>query len=233
MDGMAFAKQAKEIIESDLEPDLAEALMIAVGWSYPDLFQQQSNAALPKELLLEEFNRGRGPAVTRAMAETARRFGVPIESLRLDCNGQTKLLFKVGRVILIQEPIREFGAAPAAADYKRKLAALHSDLRQLELDLGDRPPRNSNWSGYVLAVLLHGPRGAGFSREDCALGEVMLGVPDAAYEGWTLRLDLHDLAMFGRQSSAPAIPAPEMPATTQPDLVVVRRRKPAAKKDSA
>jgi hypothetical protein len=140
----------------------------------------------------------------------------------LDCNGQHKLLVKAGRVILIQEPILTLEAHPSAADYKMQLADMHGFVRQLELDLGDRPHRILDWSGCVLGVLLHGPAGRKFDRSQKSLGTVMLAVPDAGYSRWILRLNLHSIAMFGR-----SVPTKEdhQENLVQGDNVVVTSKK--------
>ena len=39
------------------------------------------------------------------MKRTAIKHGVPIDIIRLESNGQNKLLLKVGRLLLLQEPI--------------------------------------------------------------------------------------------------------------------------------
>ena len=49
----------------------------------------------------------------------------------------------------------------------------------------------------------------------------MLGVPDAAYRNWTLRLDLHQIAMFGGRVAA----ASEAEQPSQRDKVVITPEK--------
>jgi hypothetical protein len=84
------------------------------------------------------------------MKRAAVQHGVPFEFMRLECNGQSKLLLKAGRVILIQEPIDTLQDEPKVADYKIQLASVHGLICQLELDLGDRVQRIHDWSGCVL-----------------------------------------------------------------------------------
>jgi len=112
-------------------------------------------------------------------------------------------LVKVGRVVLIQEPILELSEKPRASDYKRVLASTYGIVRQLELNLGDQPRRILDWSGNVLAVFLHGASGRGFTRDHKRLGGLMLGVPDDEYASWVMRLDLHQIAMFGFDQAIP------------------------------
>ena len=91
---------------------------------------------------------------------------------------------------------------PRVADYKKQIAETHSLVQQLELDLGDRPVQD--WSGSVMAVLLHAPAGPRFERSHKALGGLLLGVPDASYTHWVIRFDFHRLAMFGEPTTAEA-----------------------------
>lgn len=194
------ADRAREIVLSDLDPAFLRALCIEMAWQYADAYRDlAADPALDDHYGLQELASRRAGGATRAMARAARIHGVPAEFRRLDCNGQRKLLLKAGRVVLIHEAFTALGEAPRAAEYKRQLADLHGFVRQLELDLGDQPHRIRDWSGCVLAVLLHGSAGSRFTKEHCALGGLMLGVPDAAYRNWVLRLDLHQIAMFGRE----------------------------------
>ncbi len=117
------------------------------------------------------------------------RHGVPHEFIRLECNRQDKLLVKAGRVILIRESILTLEDPPKPADYKLSLAGIHGLISQLELALGDKYQRRiRDWSGCVLAVLLHGVSGHGFTRQHRTLGSLMLGVTDDMYSQWVLRL---------------------------------------------
>jgi len=50
----------------------------------------------------------------------------------------------------------------------------------------------------------------------------MLAIPDAGYENWIVRLDLHDLAMFGGMRAD--IAASEYGQSIQEDRVIVRRK---------
>lgn len=223
--------QARQFVLHDLDPEFVETALIALAWEYDDLFTRLvGDGGLDDGYREEEFNERRGDCAVRALVRAARRHGVPFEFRRLDCNGQSKLLLKAGRVILIQEPIRSLSDHPAVADYKRDLADLHGFVRQLEFDFGDQPHRIRDWSGCVLAVLLHGSVGEKFTADHKVLGHAMLGIPDAAYQQWVLRLDLHTIAMFGTGS-------PERRSTqsnaVQTDNVVVTPKKRNASKDTA
>jgi hypothetical protein len=215
------SEQAHEVLRTDLDPEFVRDLAVEVGWQYADLHARLAqNPALDDAYRDELFGRQRGDAVVEAMARVATVHGVPFNMRRLECNGQAKLLVKAGRVVIIQEPFIEIGEAPRASFYKRQLADLHGIVRQLELDLGDQPHRIHDWSGCVLAVLLHGQAGPSFTREHRALGGLMLGVPDAAYGQWILRVDLHQVAMLGGTATIPATTAESQPAL-QPDRVIV------------
>ena len=147
---------------------------------------------------------------------------------------QAKLHAKVGRVILIQQPMVSLSDHPRTSDYKVGLAESNSLTLQYELDLGDQPHRIRERSGCILGVLLHGCSGPRFIREHKGLGGLMLGVPDAAYESWILRLDLHRIAMFGLDDvpaagCSAASPGPSDPAVQTDDVQVTLKRKGRAR----
>jgi len=168
-----------------------------MGWAYADLHDDLS--AIGDEAYAQEaFARRRGDVAVKALLRAAKQYGIPYEFKYLPCNGQSKLIARIGRVVMIQEPILTLDEDPRVSEYKRELADSHGLIRQLELDLGDRPVRNADWSGCVLAVMLHGAAGSRFTAEHKALGALMLAVPDASYRNWVLRLDLHSMAMEGR-----------------------------------
>jgi hypothetical protein len=220
----------------DLDPDFIESLAIGVAWGYSTLHDEiATEPGLPEDLRLEQFGRRRGFVVARALKRAADQHDIPYDFMRLDCNGQNKLLVKVGRVILIQEPILTTSDHPKVSDYKIKLASVHGLTHQSELDLGDRRRRIQDWSGCVLGVLLHGASGPNFSQKHRMLGSLMLGISDAAYSQWMLRADLHQIAMYGRG----AIPrshiiasAPEA-TESQPDNVIVTPKKKASDRGRA
>lgn len=190
--------QLREILYRDLDAEFLETVSIAVAWEYSALFDRVADdATMNDHYRNEEFASERGHSAVKALVHAARKHRVPYDYWSLDCNGQRKLLVKAGRVILLQEPILTPFDGPRTADYKVELAATHSVVRQLELDLGDIPHRELDWSGCVLAVVLHGARGHSFTREHKTLGGLSLAVPDGNYEEWLLRIDLHQLAMHG------------------------------------
>ena len=222
--GVSELDRLKDIVTNDIDREFLEALSIAVGWEYYSLYEElASNRGLTDELRDEEFGRRRGFCVARALAATATRFKVPVEQRRLNYNGQHKTIAQAGRVLIIQESIVGLLDRPKVADYKRSLAEVHGAVRQLELDLGDKPYAVSDWSGCVLCVLLHGAAGPRFTQPHRMLGGLFLAVPDASYSQWVLRLDLHRLAMFG--SEKPEVAEPAAAEGNQPDLVVVTRKK--------
>lgn len=212
-----------DILRDDLDPDFIKSLSIAIGWEYAEGYRTlAADEFLSEPLKNEEFGRRRGGFAIRAMAKSAAKHSIPYNFRRLDCNGQDKILIKAGRVIVIQESILTITDHPHIADYKRELADVHALVRQLELELGDQPKRITDWSGCILAVLLHAPAGPNFTEAHRSLGALMLAVPDTAYLSWVLRLDLHRIAMYG-------FPTPEaMPSETTPiqrDNVIVTPKK--------
>lgn len=214
---------AADILRDDLDPDFIKTLAIAIGWEYAEGYRVlAADEFLSEPLKNEEFARRRGGFAIRALARSAAKHGIPFNFRRLDCNGQDKILVKAGRVIIIQESIHTLADHPHVADYKRELADVYALVRQLELELGDQPRRITDWSGCILAALLHAPAGPHFTEAHRSLGALMLAVPDTAYRNWVHRLDLHRIAMYG-------FPTPEIvPANTFPiqrDEVVVTSKK--------
>ncbi|NPU14976.1 hypothetical protein HL666_29795 [Bradyrhizobium sp. 83002] len=192
-------EQIEEVVQNDIDPDFLKSVCILMGWAYPDLFAELvAIHGVDDAYAQETFARRRSEAAVLALVRAARLHGIPYEYKRLSCNGQSKLLLRIGRVVLMQEPILTLSDEPRVSDYKQELADSHGLIRQLELDLGDRPVRNSDWSGCVLAVMLHGSAGPRFTSEHKSLGALMLAVPDAHYSQWVLRLDLHTMATEGR-----------------------------------
>jgi len=227
----SFEDQARSTMLRDLDPDFVEKIAVGLGWRYNALYEElAADETLDDYSREEHFNRRRAECARRALASAAQQHGVPYEHRRLSCNGQTKLLVKAGRVILIHEPICSIDDHPAIADYKRELSDVHGFVRQLELDLGDQPNRIRDWSGCVLGVVLHGAAGPGFDRRHKSLGRTMLAVPDADYTHWVMRVDLQKIAMFGR-----AVPRDEPnKRPTQEDQVVVtpKRRNSSAEAET-
>ncbi|CDX60986.1 hypothetical protein MPL1032_310025 [Mesorhizobium plurifarium] len=224
----SLLQQTHEILRFDLNPDFVETLAIEVAWRYDRLYEElRDDDALPLELKLTEFAARRANCAIRAMVLAAQQHGVPYSFRSLECNGQQKILLKMGRIVLIQEPFLELSDAPRIADYKRELAETHGLIRQLELNLGDVPNRDLDWSGSILAVLLHGASGPRFTRRDRALGGLMLAVPDGDYATWVARLDLYRIAMLGLEKarfSTDGDPG-ATPSSDQKDEVVVRLKK--------
>lgn len=191
------------MVRGDLNPDFIETTAVNIGWEYHQLFETlAADPSLTDDVREEEFNRRRGFCAVKALSAAALKHGVPYEFRRLCCNGQKKLLVKAGRVIILQESILSLADRPKPADYKLELSQVHATVRQLELPLGDRPQRITDWSGCFLGALLHGATGPRFTEKHKMLGGLSLGFPDAAYGQWVLRLDLHDIAMFGRGKSS-------------------------------
>lgn len=213
-----------EILAHDLDPEALQSVAIAVGWAYHSLYEGlKQNVALTNDMRLEMFARQRSDEVMKALAEVASRLQIPFDFKRLPCNGQNKLIIKMGRVLFMQEPLLALGDAPRVSDYKLEMAETYGLVRQLELDLGDDPKRMLDWGGQVFAVLLHGAYGTKFTREHRKLGALSLAVPSAQYDRWVTRIDLSKIALDGTMS----IPStrPETSRTGQEDQVFARVRK--------
>ncbi|MCP3460653.1 hypothetical protein [Bradyrhizobium sp. CCGUVB23] len=219
-----FLERARSIVLRDLDPDYVEKIVVELGWQYDELYEELADDSTQFDHSREEeFNRRRADCAKRAIARACQQHGIPFEYHRLACNGQHKLLAKAGRVILIQEPIQTLDDHPAVADYKVELSDVHGFVRQLELDLGDQPGRIRDWSGCVLAVLLHGAAGPKFNRDHKSLGRAMLAVPDAAYSHWVTRLDLQTIARFGR--GLPNADDRDIQSTQEDQVVVTPKRR--------
>lgn len=207
--------RVQEIVSHDLDPEFVGSLSNQMAWEYHRLYESLAGEpSLPDVYRNEEFGGQRNLRAVRAIAEAAKKHRVPFKFRRLECNGQRKLLIKSGRVMLIQEPMSSLTDHPRISDYKRKMAESCGFVRQLEFDFGDQPSRIHDWSGCVLSVVLHGSSGARFTREDKTLGGLMLAVPDATYQSWVMRLDLHRLAMFGFDGARPFEARPTAGTTT-------------------
>lgn len=190
------------IVQNDLDPEFIETVLKQLPWEYNRLFGELSkDRQLNEDQRTEEYNKRRGLCATEALIFACDRHKVPYERMRLHYNGQTKLLVRMGRIIMLQEAIDAFGDPLKSADYKVELASTSSTCRQLEFDFGDGRLRHREWSGCILAVLLHKPAGTQFTKEHKQLGGVALGIPDAGYTHWTRRFDLMEIAMFGRRGA--------------------------------
>jgi hypothetical protein len=213
---------SRKILAHDIDPQFLESFSLALAWEYDRLYEDlRARAELPVPLKQEQFAERRGSCAVNALLKACKKHGVPFNFRKLDCNGQHKLLVKIGRVVLIQEPMLELTEKPRAADYKRELAGTHGLIRQLELNLGDQPSRILDWSGDLLGVILHGCSGPKFSRDHCSLGGLMLAIPDSAYSMWVMRLDLQQVAMFGLLATDVSADAKTQPsAGVQTDNVV-------------
>ncbi len=185
----------------DIDPEFVLSFAKDLAWRYSQLYDElKHDDTLSLEYKKEVFARRRVECAVRSLSYAAKMHGVPYEFRKLTCNGQRKILLKMGRVVLIQEAMRFPTDAPRASDYKRELADAYGLIRQLELDLGDQPHKIRDWGGEVLGVVLHGAAGLNFTREDRELGFLLLGVPDAAYSQWVIRLDFHEIAMWGAEA---------------------------------
>lgn len=232
MDRMAV--ELDEILIGDLDPEIAEFIAMRLAWEYSLAYDRLvDDPLLTDEERQEKFALGRGDCAVRAMRAAAKRFGIPWEVQRLSCNGQHKLLLRIGRLILIQETMQTRFDAPEAAQYKVELARLHGTVRQLEFDFGDGRFRSQDWSGCHLAVLLHAAAGPKFTREHKKLGALMLGLPDSKYESWVRRIDLYEVAMYGRAGDTSASTSTPQDKLHQEDRVVVTPKRKNTKKDRA
>lgn len=192
-----FSSEAAEILRDDFGAELLEQISVRMRHEYEKLRERAEKETLPPAVAETRFLMDRSRAAENAISVAMEVAGLPCGFRRLPCNGQQKLLAKIGRVLLIQEPLSAVGARPQAAEYKRQLARVHSAARQLELDLGDRPHQNVDWSGDVLAVLLHGHGRLPSDGGRLGLASLRLAVPDADYRNWIVNLPLERISVWG------------------------------------
>src|SRR4051812_5275268 len=96
----------REIVAHDLDADFIKSLSIAIAWEYSRLYESlDDDPTLTNEYRHEEFAKRRALCAVKALAGAAKKHGVPYNFRRLDCNGQSKILVKAGRLVLIQEPM--------------------------------------------------------------------------------------------------------------------------------
>lgn len=229
------ADDINQALLHDLDPEIIEFLAKRLAWEYDGSYERlkQDNHLTDGERQ-ERYSDDRGACAVRAMEHTAERFGIPKEVLRLPCNGQHKVMLKIGRLILIQETMQTRFDDPQVAAYKVKLARMHGIVRQLEFDFGDGYFRPQEWSGCHLGVLLHAPVGPKFTRDHKMLGALMLGLPDALYQSWVRRIDLYEVAMYGLSGEAPP-PAPSTRYDNLPQedrVVVTLKRRNSRRNES-
>lgn len=222
-------EQSHHVLEHDVDPDFLATVAKNLGWEYPLLFEEiASDSLIPLEMKPEAYAKRRSDCATKALVAACEKHGVPYELRRLACNGQRKLLVKIGRVVIIQEPMLERDEEPRASDFKRELVAATGFVEQYELDFGGHPQRIRDWTGSVVTVLLHAPAGPKFTLEHRSLGAIMLGLPNDRYDDWLMRLDLHRIALFGFDAEADGVfPMSEKlaPAVQKDEVRVKLRRK--------
>ncbi|WP_186395736.1 hypothetical protein [Stappia sp. TSB10GB4] len=220
---------AHETLEHDIDPDFLASVGKNLAWEYPSLFERiNKDPAIPEELKAEIYSKQRAYCAVKSLLFACKIHGVPYEFRTLSCNGQKKLLVKIGRIVVIQEPMLEVLEPPRTSNYKRQLVSATGFVQQIEMDFGDSYRRIIDWSGSLVAVLLHAPAGPKFTLEDRSLGAFMLGVPNESYTGWLMRLDLHRVAVFGFDAMTDGVVEPratEAPVVQKDNVVVkVRRR---------
>ncbi len=217
-------------LASDVDPNFFRALSVAITWAYQDLYEWIDDAGyVDVGRKKQDFGLQRSIAVESAIIRVCKEHGVPFEWKRLECNGQSKLMVLCGRVILIHEAMKLGVKGPYVADYKRSLSSTYNVTRQLELDLGDIPGKVNDWSGEVLATLLHGHAGSLFTKEQRALGVLRVAVADGSYDSWVVNQDITEFAVEGRGASI--IGTRDADALVQPDRTKVILRQQAKRKD--
>lgn len=214
---------------ANLSKEFIEAVESRLHWEYSSSFDDAERRGQVHicdrpdpiaEALLERHMRTRSSFGMIAMTTAAIDVGADVEHLLLT-NGQRKPVVRIGCFCFIAETMYDLSHKPAFAAYKQGLAQANSAIRQLELDLGDRPVYTSDWTGCHLGVLLHGCRGDAFTRTGTDLSMFRIGFPNAAYDSWIWNKDV----ISGQVSDELGwIKAPVGKPPKQHDKVAVRWR---------
>lgn len=183
---------------ANLSKEFIEAVESRLQWEYSSSFDDAERRGrifegeMPNPIaktFLERHMRTRSSFGMIAMASAAADVGADVEYLLL-ANGQRKPVVRIGCFCFISESMHDLSHKPSFAVFKRGLAQANSAIRQLELDLGDRPVYTADWSGCHLGVLLHGCRGDEFTRTGTDLSMFRIGFPNAAYDSWIWNKDV-------------------------------------------
>ena len=224
----SLIKKALDTLSHDIDPEFLATVGKTLAWEYPLLYERIANDhGIPLEIKPEAYAKQRPGCAVKALVQACKQHGVPYDFRKLSCNGQYKLLVKMGRVVIIQEPMLTNDEHPRVSEYKREMVAATGFTQQLELDLGDMKRNVRDWTGSVVAALLHAPAGPRFTIEDRSLGAFMLGVPNETYNSWLMRLDLHRVALFGFNSTTDQLSPEhnESEPAAQKDNVTVKLRR--------
>lgn len=185
-------------IRANLSKEFVEAAESRLHWEYSSSFDDAERRGEGlvydrpdpiEKTLLERHMRTRSSFGMTALTAAAFDVGADVEHLLL-ANGQRKPVVRTGCFCFIVETMHDLTHRPAFAAYKQGLARANSAIRQLELDLGDRPFHTADWSGCHLGVLLHGCRGDAFTRTGTGLSMFRMGFPSAAYDSWVWTKDV-------------------------------------------
>lgn len=179
-------------IHSNLSKGFLEAAESRLHWEYSSTFDDAERRVGGRvydrpnsltQIMLERHMRTRSNFGMSALTAAAFDVGADVEHLLLH-NGQRKPVARIGCFCFIAETMYDLTHKPTFATYKQRLALANTAIRQLELDLGDRPIRNADWSGCHLGVLLHGCRGDAFTQTGTGLNMFWLAFPNSAYDSW-------------------------------------------------
>ncbi|GAA4226299.1 hypothetical protein GGQ68_004750 [Sagittula marina] len=224
-------------IRANLSKEFVEAAESRLHWEYSSSFDiaERQGAGLvydrPDPLnqnLLERHMRTRSSFGMSALTAAALDVGADVENMLLP-NGQRKSIVRIGCFCFIAETILDLSHRPAVAAYKQRLAGTNSAIRQLEMDLGDRPVLQADWTGCHLGVLLHGCRGDAFTRTGTGLNMFRIAFPNSSYDSWVWNKDVlsSQLSDDLGWTKSPADRAPK-----QFDKVAVRLRPASERRET-
>lgn len=194
---MTFEQRARDGIVDGLGASFLFAAANALAHEYEALggndatYRSAPDAVVRRRKIAAQTERSE--SVLQALGP---RYGFHPDWMRLQCNGQHKLILRSEQCILLAERTDTPGEPPRYAEYKKRLARAHSLGRQLLLPFPNWPQNPPFRTTVPLYVLLHGEKS--FAFEDAPeLGILQVGVPDASYAYWHARLDLWPLAVDG------------------------------------
>lgn len=160
---------------------------------YPDLFSEvRANPRLNDSQRPNVLWQDRHYAMEWLLADEARRNGVPAESNMIPRNKCHFTMVGNGPVRLLQNYVREPGAMPRLAGFRRQLASINAFERDSVLDLieAERPFRAPS---EIIGIIIGNPAGPNFREDHQALGAIGLYVPYSDFKGWAVSLTFAEI----------------------------------------
>lgn len=106
-----------------------------------------------------------------------------------------------GSLVMTQKYVRQHGALPSPAKFRKQLAAVNAFYRAPTLFLGDEP-EELYLPPDINGIVLHSPSGPRFVEEHQTLAAIGFYVPYADFSGWAVELTFAEI-IAGYVSEAP------------------------------